>query len=97
MKLLNDLLEQYCPKCGEDSEDTEMSQSELFNLVDGASELYDLIKSGVPMEDWMEAKVTIAAQNINSVLDKLKFDSEESSEFDDQVKVYIGHSKMFGQ
>lgn len=103
MKQLNDLLEQYCPDCGRDSEDTEMSQSELFNLVDSAQELYDLIQGGLPMEDWMEAKVTIATQNINSVLDQLKFASEEPeqinkpSDFDDSVKVYIGHTKMFGE
>lgn len=100
-KLLDKLIEQ-CSVCGGDHEEApqdanqgdneaSMAKSDLYNLVQDAQELHDMLSEDYPLEDWAEAKITKAADYINSVLKYISYDIKGQGEEpgNSPVAVYI--------
>ena len=68
-----------------------MSKNELFHLAKMAKELHDSITDDYPLDDWMEAKLTKAADYVRSVHQSVSYDltgeGEEST--NEHVTVHI--------
>ena len=69
-------------------------KNDLFHLADISKELHDMLDDDYPLDDWMEAKITKAADYIRSVHQYVSYDKtgegEESK--NDHVTVYIATS-----
>ena len=44
-----------------------MAKTELFHLANTSKQLHDMLEEDYPLDDWMEAKITKAADYISSV------------------------------
>ena len=97
-KKLDSYLNEFAHK--EDSEEKAepngagMAKTDLFQLSDISKELHDMLDDNYPLDDWMEAKITKAADYIRSVHQYVSYDKtgegEESK--NDHVTVYIATS-----
>ena len=71
-----------------------MAKSELYHITNMSKELHDMIDDNYPLDDWMEAKISKAADYIRSVHQYVSYDKtgegEESK--NDHVTVYIATS-----
>ena len=71
-----------------------MAKTDLFHLANTSKELHDMLDDDYPLDDWMEAKITKAADYIRSVHQYVSYDKtgegEESK--NDHVTVYIATS-----
>jgi len=67
------------------------SNTELTQVVEMAQGLQDMLTEDYPLEDWMQAKVTKAANYIKSVHEHITNDLSEDGRPDnkDHVKVYV--------
>lgn len=72
--------------------DAYMSKSDLYNIIENAQMLHDMIPDDYPLEDWVEAKITKAADYIRSVFQYLKYEMNREGESIDKgapVKVFV--------
>ena len=71
-----------------------MAKTELFHLANTSKELHDMLEEDYPLDDWMEAKITKAADYIRSVHQYVSYDKTGEGESDkkDHVTVYIATS-----
>lgn len=58
-----------------DDSEMSMAKSDLYNLAKNSIELYKLIKDMPELEGWTQAKITKAADYVNSVLNYIKYES----------------------
>ena len=67
------------------------STAELTQVVEMAQGLQDMLTEDYPIEDWMQAKVTKAANYIKAVHEHITNDLSEDRQPDntDHVKVYV--------
>jgi bacterioferritin (cytochrome b1) len=67
------------------------STVELTQVVEMAQGLQDMLTEDYPIEDWMQAKVTKAANYIKAVHEHITNDLSEDRQADntDHVKVYV--------
>ena len=67
------------------------STAELTQVVETAQGLQDMLTEDYPIEDWMQAKVTKAANYIKAVHEHITNDLSEDRQADntDHVKVYV--------
>ena len=67
------------------------STAELTQVVEMAQGLQDMLTEDYPIEDWMQAKVTKAANYIKAVHEHITNDLSENRQPDntDHVKVYV--------
>jgi len=67
------------------------STAELTQVVEMAQGLQDMLTEDYPIEDWMQAKVTKAANYIKAVHEHITNDLSEDRQADntDHVKVYV--------
>ena len=67
------------------------STAELTQVVEMAQGLQDMLTENYPLEDWMQAKVTKAANYIKAVHEHITNDLSEDRQADntDHVKVYV--------
>ena len=67
------------------------STAELTQVVEMAQGLQDMLTEDYPIEDWMQAKVTKAANYIKAVHEHITNDLSEDSQptNTDHVKVYV--------
>ena len=67
------------------------SNTELTQVVEMAQELNEMLTDTYPVDDWMRAKVTKAANYIKAVHEHITNDLKGDSQLDnkDHVKVYI--------
>ena len=68
-----------------------MSKNELFHIASLAKELHDLLTDEYPLEDWMEAKLTKAADYVRSVHQSVTYDvtGEGQEGANEHVTVHI--------
>ena len=74
---LNSYLDQYTVCDTQDNSEPDgarMSKNELFHIAELANELHDLITDDYPLDDWMEAKLTKAADYVRSVHQAVSYD-----------------------
>lgn len=75
-----------------------MAKTELFHLANTSKQLHDMLEEDYPLDDWMEAKITKAADYIRSVHQYVSYDKTEEGEEggddkqDGHVTVYIATS-----
>ena len=71
-----------------------MAKTELFHLANTSKQLHDMLEEDYPLNDWMEAKITKAADYIRSVHQYVSYDKTGEGEEDntDHVTVYIATS-----
>jgi len=71
-----------------------MAKTDLFDLAKTSKELHDMLSDDYPLNDWMEAKITKAADYIRSVHQYVSYDKTGEGEEDkkDHVTVYIATS-----
>lgn len=86
--------DEECENCGcgnsatpttSDPDEVEMSRSELYNTIHHAVSLYSKLKTINNLEAWARAKITKAADYLNSVkhyLDHEEVQSEQNEEID---------------
>ena len=91
---LNSCLKEYTVcDTHEDSEPNgaTMSKTDLFHLATIAQELHDLLPDEYPLDDWMEAKLTKAADYVRSVHQSVSYDlkGEGSASTNEHVTVHI--------
>jgi hypothetical protein len=60
-------------------ENIKMAQSDVTNLIDYSEKLQSLFDVNDNLEDWVKAKLTIACDYVATVLDYLKFYTEEQA------------------
>lgn len=77
-----------------EKEGANMSKSDLFNIIENATMLQEMLTDDYPLEDWVEAKITKAADYIRSVFQYLKYEvsKKEQGDFSNSgspVKVYV--------
>ena len=67
------------------------SNTELTQVMEMAKGLQDMLTEDYPLEDWMQAKVTKAANYIKAVHEHITNDLSEDGLTDnkDHVKVYV--------
>ena len=67
------------------------SNTELTQVVEMAQELNEMLTDTYPVDDWMRAKVTKAANYIKAVHEHITNDLSEDGQPDntDHVKVYV--------
>ena len=67
------------------------SNTELTQVVEMAQGLQDMLTEEYPLEDWMQAKVTKAANYIKAVHEHITNDLSEDGQPNntDHVKVYV--------
>ena len=67
------------------------SNTELTQVVEMAQELNEMLTEEYPLEDWMQAKVTKAANYIKAVHEHITNDLSEDGQPNntDNVKVYV--------
>ena len=97
-KKLDSYLNEFAHK-GETEEKPEpdgagMAKTDLFHLANTSKELHDMLDDDYPLDDWMEAKITKAADYIRSVHQYISYEKTGDGEKDnnDKVTVYIATS-----
>lgn len=68
----------------DDDSEMQMAKGDLYNLAKNSVELFKLIKDLPELEGWTQAKITKAADYINSVLNYMKYESRgQEAELDE--------------
>tara|TARA_X000001382_G_scaffold126752_1_gene113722 strand:- start:1265 stop:1579 length:315 start_codon:yes stop_codon:yes gene_type:complete len=68
-----------------------MSKSELYHIANMSKELHDMIDDNYPLDDWMEAKLTKAADYVKSVYQSVVYDikGEGDETTNEHTTIYI--------
>lgn len=61
---------------GEHDHEASMARSQLYNAIKNSIELFQMIKPGENLEGWVAAKITKAADYLNSVHDYLAYEKK---------------------
>tara|TARA_R100000008_G_scaffold86822_1_gene81872 strand:- start:2533 stop:2850 length:318 start_codon:yes stop_codon:yes gene_type:complete len=91
---LNKYLDQYTVCDAQEKSEPDgarMSKNELFHIGELANELHDLLTDDYPLDDWMEAKLTKAADYVRSVHQAVTYDvtGEDNESTNEHVTVHI--------
>jgi hypothetical protein len=65
---------------GEHDHEASMARGELYNAIKNAIELFEMIKPGENLEGWVAAKITKAADYINTVHDYMSYEKRYGTE-----------------
>lgn len=68
-----------------------MAKSELYHITNMSKELHDMIDDNYPLDDWMEAKLTKAADYVKSVYQSVTYDIKGEGEetTNEHTTIYI--------
>ena len=61
----------------DEREEMEMAMTQLKSLVEKATEAMSLIKTGKPLEPWVQSKITMADDYITTIRDYMKHSTEQ--------------------
>lgn len=66
--------------CGESEEQEEdyMAMSNLFSLFSNAKKIHRFLMSGVSLEPWMQQKIAVCADNLESVMRSVDYDAAKA-------------------
>ena len=68
-----------------------MAKTDLFHLANTSKELHDMLDDDYPLDDWMEAKLTKAADYVKSVYQSVAYDIKGEGEetTNEHTTIYI--------
>lgn len=54
-----------------------MAKPQMYRICDLSKKIYDMMPEGQPLEDWMESKIAVMADSIESIYSSLKYDYDK--------------------
>ena len=67
-----------CSCSDEDQEEDFMAMANLFSLFSNAKKIHHFIESGVTLEPWMQQKIAVCADNLESVMRSVGYDAAKA-------------------
>lgn len=61
--------------CDEQQEEDYMALSNLFSIFSNAKKIHKFLESGINLEPWMQQKIAVCADNLESVMRSTHYDA----------------------
>jgi hypothetical protein len=76
----------------EHDDEGSMSRGELYNAIKNGIELFKMIEPGQPLEGWVQAKITKAADYLNTVHDYMAYESKANEQVGEEYMESLDYS-----
>lgn len=65
------------PNVGDENEELWMVRSNLFSLFTNAKKIHNLVQMGLDLEPWMQEKIAVASDGLESVMKSVAYEAAE--------------------